>query len=119
MMSYIFQKDISAQRKEIVTLFVLDMKIRSNLVKLTISCVFLHLLLLKHAFISQFLQKCNNKDHFQLPHSALDSGVPRILLVCAGPQVLVPVHYILCKCVSIKFQSEQYVCIPPNMLLLD
>ena len=72
-----------------------------------------------YAFISQFLQKSCNKIHFRLPHSALDNGVSRILLVCAGPKVLVPVEFLMCKCVSIKLQSEQYVCIPPNILLLD
>ena len=72
-----------------------------------------------YAYISQLLQKSSNKSHFELPHSALDSGVPRIFLVSAGPMVLVPVQFLLCKCVSVKLQSEQYLCIPPNMLLLD
>ena len=72
-----------------------------------------------YAFISQFLQKSSNKSHFGLPHSALDHSASRILLVSSGPKVLVPVEFLMCKCVSIKLQSEQYMCIPPNMLLLD
>ena len=71
------------------------------------------------SYISQLLQKVSNKRHFELPHSALDNGVSRIFLVCAGPMVLVPVEFLVCKCVSVKLQSEQYLCIPPNMLLLD
>ena len=70
-------------------------------------------------YISQLLQKVSNRRHFELPHSALDNGVSRIFLVCAGPMVLVPVEFLLCKCVSVKLQSQQYLCIPPNMLLLD
>lgn len=72
-----------------------------------------------YAYISQVLQNISNKSHFDLPHSALDNGVPRIISVSAGPMVLVPVEFLLCKCVSVKLQSEQYLCIPPNMLLLD
>ena len=67
------------------------------------------------AFISQLLQ---NISHFELPHSALDNGISRIFFACAGPVVLVLVEFLMCKCVSVKLQSEQYLCIPPNMLLL-
>lgn len=61
------------------------------------------------ASISQLLQKIS---HFELPHSAL--GISRIFFACAGPVVLVPVEFLMCKCVSVKLQSGQYLCIPPN-----
>lgn len=72
-----------------------------------------------YAYISQLLQQTSNRSHFELPHNALDYGIPRIALVHAGPKVLVPVNCLLCKCVSVTVGSNQYVCIPPNTLLLD
>ena len=72
-----------------------------------------------YAYVTQLLQRTTNKRHFELPHSALDSGVSRIFSVSAGQMVLVPVQFLICKCVSVKLQSEQYLCIPPNKLLLD
>ena len=42
--------------------------------------------------LTQFLQRISNKSHFELPHSALDNGVPRLFVVCAGPMILVNVN---------------------------
>lgn len=71
------------------------------------------------AYVLQLLQKRSSRSHFNLPHSALDYGFPRIILVQNGSRVLVPVNFLLCKLVYVNVKSEQYVCIPPNTLSLD
>ena len=53
-----------------------------------------------YAYVTQLLRRTTNKRHFELPHSALDSGVSRIFSVSAGQMVLVPVQFLICKCVS-------------------
>lgn len=73
-----------------------------------------------YACVKQLVKQNSNKDHFHLPHSALDYGVPRIVQVTIGePKVLIDVSSILCKCVSVSIHPYTYVCIPPNTILLD
>ena len=56
---------------------------------------------------SLFLQKLSNKSHFELPHSALDNGVPRLFVVCAGPMILVLCCANVCR---LKYsQTSMYV----------
>lgn len=59
-----------------------------------------------YAYILQLLQQASNKSHFELPHNALDYGIPRIALVHTGPKVLVPVNCLLCKSVSVTVGSN-------------
>ena len=73
---FTFQRLIHAHS----TLFVLQVKTISTLVKLNTFCVFLSGSSKSYAFICQFLQKSSNKSHFGLPHSALDHCASRILL---------------------------------------
>ena len=73
-----------------------------------------------YAYITHFEKLgSNNRTHFNLPHSALDYNLARIVPVCAGNQILVDVNHLLCKCVYVNVSSQSYVCIPPNTLSVD
>lgn len=72
------------------------------------------------AYITHFKKLgSNNRTHFNLPHSALDYNLARIVPVCAGNQILVDVNHLLCKCVYVNVSSQSYVCIPPNTFSVD
>ena len=72
-----------------------------------------------YACINQLVPENSCKDHFNITHTALDNGVSIVPVHFIEPKVLVNVDNILCKCVFITVHSNNYICIPPNTLLLD
>ena len=55
-----------------------------------------------YASVTELMKQDINRDHFNLPHSALDYGIPGIVPVSISePKVLIDVSCILCKCVSV------------------